>query len=158
VLPSIPSFSFALLLRTLGYLCAALQITPMMIYLFDYRKMNNSNNNKHQGIVVVVALIAGASLLSLGAVAATTITQAFAWGDDDDDKNGDSVKQKAKSKNNCRNNEAEDNERAGVDQNQQGGGPVDCIAVSANVNDFELILPGPGIPVGIVDGKLVQYD
>jgi hypothetical protein len=112
----------------------------------------DNNNNKHQGIVVVIALIAAASLLSLGAVAATTITPAFAGGDDD----GDSVKQKAKSKNNCRVNEAEDNERVFVTQGQQGGGPTDCIAVSANVNDFELILPGPGI--GIVDGKLVQYD
>jgi hypothetical protein len=116
--------------------------------------MNNDNNNinKHQEIVVVVALIAAASLLSLGAVAATTITPAFAGGDDD----GDSVKQKAKAKNNCRVNEAEDNERAFVEQNQQGGGPTTCEAVSANVNDFQLILPGPGI--GVVDGKLVQYD
>jgi hypothetical protein len=100
---------------------------------------NNNNKNKHQGIVVVVALIAAASLLSLGAVAATTITPAFAGGDDDD-----GVKQKAKAKNNCRVNEAEDNERASVTQGQQGGGPTDCIAVSANVNDFELIVPGGG--------------
>ena len=106
--------------------------------------MNNDNNNinKHQEIVVVVALIAAASLLSLGAVAATTITPAFAGGDDDD---GDSVKQKAKAKNNCRVNEAEDNERAFVEQGQQGGGPTDCIAVSANVNDAEVILFGPGL-------------
>src|SRR5919109_4033065 len=104
--------------------------------------MNNDNNNinKHQEIVVVVALIAAASLLSSGAVAATTtITPAFAGGDDD----GDSVKQKAKSKNNCRVNEAEDNERAFVEQNQQGGGPTTCVAVSANVNDAEVILFGP---------------
>src|SRR5919109_4257445 len=104
------------------------------------------DNNKHQRIVVVVALIAAASLLSSGAVAATTITPAFAGGDDD----GGSVKQKAKAKNNCRVNEAEDNERAFVEQGQQGGGPTDCIAVSANVNDAELISPGPG-PVGIMD-------
>src|SRR5919108_4692385 len=116
--------------------------------------MNNDNNNinKHQEIVVVVALIAAASLLSLGAVAATTITPAFAGGDDDD---GDSVKQKAKAKNNCRVNEAEDNERAFVTQDQTGGGPTTCVGVSANINDFQLILPGPGI--GVVDGKLVQY-
>ena len=113
--------------------------------------MDNNTNNKHQGIVVVVALIAAASLLSLGAVAATTITPAFAGGDDD------GVKQKAKAKNNCRVNEAEDNERASVTQDQTGGGPTDCIAVSANVNDFELILPTPGM-IGFVDGKLVEYD
>jgi hypothetical protein len=101
------------------------------------------NNNKHQGIVVVVALIAAASLLSLGSVAATTITPAFAGGDDD------GVKQKAKAKNNCRVNEAEDNERADISQDQQGGGPTDCTAISANVNDFELIVPrqGPGPPI-----------
>ena len=102
--------------------------------------MDNNTNNKHQGIVVVVALIAAASLLSLGAVAATTITPAFAGGDDDD-----GVKQKAKAKNNCRVNEAEDNERAFVTQDQTGGGPTDCTAISANVNDFELIIPGPGL-------------
>src|ERR671924_2434961 len=103
---------------------------------------DNNNNNKRQGIVVVVALIAAASLLSLGAVAGTTITPAFAGGDDDD---GDSVKQKAKAKNNCRVNEAEDNERAFVNQGQQGGGPTTCVAVSANVNDAEVILFGPGL-------------
>jgi hypothetical protein len=105
--------------------------------------MDNSNNNinKHQEIVVVVALIAAASLLSLGAVAATTITPAFAGGDDD----GDSVKQKAKAKNNCRVNEAEDNERAFVNQGQQGGGPTTCAAVSANVGDAEVISFGPGL-------------
>ena|SRR5215212_6704605 len=97
--------------------------------------MDNNKKNKHQGIVVVVALIAAASLLSLGAVTATTITPAFAGGDDDGN-----VKQKAKAENNCRNNEAEDVERAGVDQEQTGGGPTDCLAISANVNDFELIL------------------
>jgi hypothetical protein len=97
--------------------------------------MDNNTNNKHQGLVAVVALIAAASLLSLGAIAATTITPAFAGGDDDD-----GVKQKAKAENNCRTNDAEDNERAGVEQGQQGGGPTDCVAVSANVNDFELIL------------------
>ena len=43
----------------------------------------NNNNNKHQGLVVV-ALITAASLLSLGAVTATTITPAFAGGDDND--------------------------------------------------------------------------
>jgi hypothetical protein len=42
-------------------------------------------------------------------------------------------------------NEAEDNERAGVEQGQQGGGPTDCIAVSANINDFELFAFGPGL-------------
>ena len=46
--------------------------------------MDNNTNNKHQGLVAVVALIAAASLLSLGAIAATTITLTFAGGDDDD--------------------------------------------------------------------------
>ena len=67
------------------------------------------------------------------------------------------IAEKAKAKNNCRVNEAEDNERASVTQDQTGGGPTDCIAVSANVNDFELILPTPGM-IGFVDGKLVEYD
>ena len=98
--------------------------------------MDNNTNNKHQGIVLVVALIAAASLLSLGAIAATTITPAFAGGDDDD-----GVKQKAKAKNNCRTNDAEDNERAGITQDQTGGGPTDCIAVSANVNDLFILAP-----------------
>ena len=62
-----------------------------------------------------------------------------------DDKNGDGVKQKAETKNNCRVNEAEDNEQAGVTQGQQGGGPTRCIAISPNINDFELILPGSGV-------------
>ena len=84
----------------------------------------------------------------------TMVPAAYADDHDDDgkdrhdDKNGDGVKQKAKAKNNCRVNEAEDNERAGITQGQQGGGPTDCIAVSANVNDFELILSTPG-PVGV---------
>jgi hypothetical protein len=78
-------------------------------------------------------------LLSLGAIAATTITSAYAEGDHDDDDgknrhddgknrhddwNGDGVKQKAKSENNCRTNDAEDNERASVTQDQTGGGPI----------------------------------
>ena len=45
---------------------------------------SNNSNNKHQGMVVVIALIAAASLLSLGAVAATIITPAFADGHNDD--------------------------------------------------------------------------
>jgi hypothetical protein len=99
--------------------------------------MDNNTNNKHQGIVVVVALIAAASLLSLGAVTATTITPAFAGGDDDD-----GAKQKAKAENNCRVNEAEDNERAGVEQGQQGGGPTTCVAAALNVNELLVINSG----------------
>jgi hypothetical protein len=45
---------------------------------------NNNSNNKQQGIVVVIATIAAASLLSLGALAATTITPAYSDGHDDD--------------------------------------------------------------------------
>jgi hypothetical protein len=137
VLSGILSFSFILFLPFLGYLYAALQINPVMICLLT----TMDNDNKHQEISIVIALIAAASLLSLGAVAATTITPAFAGGDDD----GDEVKQKAKAKNNCRVNEAEDNERAFVEQGQQGGGPTDCIAVSANINDAEVILGGLGL-------------
>jgi hypothetical protein len=44
---------------------------------------NNINKSKHQGIAVVVALIAAASMLYLGAVAATSITPAYAGEDDD---------------------------------------------------------------------------
>ena len=104
-------------------------------------------------ILAIVFLMAGTLLTT----AVTTMVPAvYAEGDDHDDdgkdrhddKNGDGVKQKAEAKNNCRVNEAEDNERAGITQGQQGGGPTDCIAVSANVNDFELILSTPG-PVGV---------
>ena len=113
-------------------------------------------------ILAIVFLMAGTLLTT----AVTTMVPAvYAEGDDHDDdgkdrhddKNGDGVKQKAEAKNNCRVNEAEDNERASVTQDQTGGGPTDCIAVSANVNDFELILPTPGM-IGFVDGKLVEYD
>jgi hypothetical protein len=45
---------------------------------------NNNSNNKQQRIVVVVTMIVAASLLSLGAVAATTITPAYADGHNDD--------------------------------------------------------------------------
>src|SRR5919106_4573850 len=104
---------------------------------------------KNNTILAIVFLMAGTLLTT----AVTTMVPAvYAEGDDHDDdgkdrhddKNGDRVKQKAKAKNNCRVNEAEDNERASVTQDQTGGGPTDCIAVSANVNDFELIVPGGG--------------
>src|SRR5919108_2909107 len=101
------------------------------------------NNNT---ILAIVVLMAGTLLTT---AVTTMVPSVYAEGDDHDDdgkkrhddKNGDGVKQKAKAENNCRNNEAEDNERAGITQNQQGGGPTDCVAVSANINDLELILP-----------------
>jgi hypothetical protein len=48
--------------------------------------MDNTNinhNNKHQRIALVIAMIGAASLLSLGAIAATTIIPAFAGGEDE---------------------------------------------------------------------------
>jgi hypothetical protein len=57
----------------------------MMIYPFEMDNNNNYSNNKHQRIVAVVVMVAAASLLSLGAVAATTITPAYADGHDDED-------------------------------------------------------------------------
>jgi hypothetical protein len=99
---------------------------------------------KNNTILAIVFLMAGTLLTS----AVTIVPAVYAEGDDGkdrhDDKNGDGVKQKAKAKNNCRTNEAEDNERAGISQDQTGGGPTDCTAISANVNDFELIVPGGG--------------
>jgi hypothetical protein len=99
-------------------------------------------------ILAIVFLMAGTLLTT----AVTTMVPAvYAEGDDHDDdekdrhddKNGDGVKQKANAKNNCRVNEAEDNERASITQDQTGGGPTTCIAIPVNINDLE-ILPGIG--------------
>ena len=97
-------------------------------------------------ILAIVFLMAGTLLTT----AVTTMVPAvYAEGDDHDDdgkdrhddKNGDGVKQKAEAKNNCRVNEAEDNERAGITQDQTGGGTTDCTAVSANLNDLFILAP-----------------
>jgi hypothetical protein len=86
-------------------------------------------NNKRQEIAVVIALIATASLLSVGAVAATT--PAYAGGDNDD---GD-VKQKAESEAECdQKNKVEDGS-LNVQTNEQAL----CIAASININDLGLI-------------------
>ena len=81
-------------------------------------------------------MIGTASLLSLGAVASTSITPAFAGGDD-------GVKQKAEADNDCdQKNKNEDGDF--VEQvNEQF-----CIGISANVNDLTVApdprgLPGP---------------
>jgi hypothetical protein len=56
----------------------------MMIYPFDYRMDNiKISKDKHQRIALVITMIGAASLLSLGAVASTTITAAFAGGEND---------------------------------------------------------------------------
>jgi hypothetical protein len=101
----------------------------MMIYPFDYRMDNtNISKDKHQRIALVIAMIGAASLLSLGAVASTSITPAFAGGDD-------GVKQKAEADNDCdQKNKNEDGDFVGQYNDQ------DCIAISANINDFELII------------------
>jgi hypothetical protein len=97
----------------------------MMIYPFDYRMDNtNISKDKHQRMALVIAMIGAASLLSLGAVASTTITPAFAGGDD-------GVKQKAEAENDC----DQDNEIEDGNLNEQTNGQ-ECIAVSANVNDL----------------------
>jgi hypothetical protein len=105
-------------------------------------------DNKNKGITLVVAMIAAASLLSLGAAAATTITPAYAGGDGGD---GDGVKQKAEAKAECdQKNKVEDGS-LNVQDNIQGI----CAAISANLNDIEILSGGV---LGVVDGKLVRYD
>jgi hypothetical protein len=93
---------------------------------------NNNNNNKHQGMVVVVALIAAASLLSLGTFAATTIIPAYAGGDGGD---GDGVKQKAEAVADCDQKNKVFDGSLNVQTNEQ----VLCAAISANLNDIEIL-------------------
>src|SRR5215207_6951213 len=115
----------------------------------------DNNNNKYQGIVLIVALIATASLLSLGAVAATTITSAYAEGDHDDDDgknrhddgknrhddwNGDGVKQKAKSEADCGQENEADGDGA-TQTNSRTGGPEVCVSVAANINVLRIGSP-----------------
>ena len=94
---------------------------------------NNINKSEHQGIALVVALIAAASMLSLGAVAATSITPAYADGDDGD--NGDGVKQKAEAEADC------DQKNKVVDGslNVQTNAQVLCAGISVNANDLEIL-------------------
>jgi hypothetical protein len=97
---------------------------------------NNNSNNKQQRIVVVVAMITAASLLSLGALAATTITPAYAGGDKNDHDSGDGVKQKAEAEADCdQKNKVEDGS-----VNSQTNNQLACAAISANLNDIEIIL------------------
>ena len=96
---------------------------------------NNNSNNKQQKIVVVVAMIIAASLLSLGAVAATTITPAYAGGDKNDHDNGDGVKQKAKAVADC----DQKNKVFDGSTNVQTNTQELCIGASININDFELL-------------------
>jgi hypothetical protein len=109
------------------------------------------NNNKHKGITLVVALIAAASLFSLGAVAATTITPAYAGGDEYDRDNGDGVKQKAEAEADCDQKNKVKDGSLNLQDNIQGV----CAAISANLNDIEILSGGM---VGVVDGELVRYD
>jgi hypothetical protein len=109
------------------------------------------NNNKHKGITLVVALIAAASLFSLGAVAATTITPAYAGGDEYDRDNGDGVKQKAEAEADCDQKNKVNDGSLNLQDNIQGV----CAAISANLNDIEILSGGM---VGVVDGELVRYD
>jgi hypothetical protein len=95
---------------------------------------NNNSNNKHQGMVVVIAMIAAASLLSLGAFA-TTITPAYAGGDDRKHDSGDGVKQKAEAEADCDQKNKVFDGNTNVQTNTQGV----CAAISANINDFELL-------------------
>jgi hypothetical protein len=93
--------------------------------------MDNNNNNKHQGMVVVVALIAAASLLSFGAVA----TPVFAGGDEYERESGDSVKQKAEAEADCDQKNKVYDGSLNVQTNEQ----LLCAAISANLNDIEII-------------------
>jgi hypothetical protein len=93
--------------------------------------MDNNNNNKYQGMVVVVALIAAASLLSLGAVA----TPVFAGGDEHERESGDGVKQKAEAEADC----DQKNKVFDGSLNLQTNAQVACAAISANLNDIEIL-------------------
>jgi hypothetical protein len=97
------------------------------------------NNNKQKGITLVVALIATASLFSLGAVAATTITPAYAGGDEHENDNGDGVKQKAEAEAECDQKNKVVDGRLNVQTNTQ---LIGCIAASINANDFEILSGG----------------
>jgi hypothetical protein len=85
--------------------------------------------NKTKEITLVVAMIAAASVLSLGAVAATTITPAYAGGD------GDGVKQKAEAEADC----DQKNKVYDGSLNVQTNAQTLCAAISANLNDIEII-------------------
>jgi hypothetical protein len=104
---------------------------------------NNNSNNEQQRIVVVVAMIAAASLLSLGAVAATTITPAYAGGDGGDD----GVKQKAEAKADCDQKNKVNDGNANPQTNTMGA----CVAAAVNVN--ELIVVGGGSPFAASTGE-----
>jgi hypothetical protein len=92
-------------------------------------------DNKNKGITLVIATIAAASLLSLGAFAATTITSAYAGGDKNDHDSGDGVKQKAEAEADCdQKNKVEDGS-----VNTQTNNQLACAAISANLNDIEIL-------------------
>jgi hypothetical protein len=92
-------------------------------------------DNKNKGITLVIATIAAASLLSLGALAATTITPAYAGGDKNDHDSGDGVKQKAEAEADCdQKNKVEDGS-----VNTQTNNQLACAAISANLNDIEIL-------------------
>jgi hypothetical protein len=97
----------------------------MMIYPFDYRMDNtNISKDKHQRIALVIAMIGAASLLSLGAVASTSITPAFAGGDD-------GVKQKAEADNDCDQKNKNEDGDFNFQENIQ-----ECLAIAVNINDL----------------------
>jgi hypothetical protein len=92
--------------------------------------------NKNKGITLVIATIAAASLLSLGAFAATTITPAYAGGNENGNDSGDGVKQKAEAEADCdQKNKVEDGTG-----NEQRNTQELCIGASININDFEILL------------------
>ena len=85
-------------------------------------------------------MITAASLLSLGAVA----VPAYAGGDD-------GVKQKAEAEAECDQKNKVKDGNLNLQTNTQ---IIGCIAASINANDIGILSP----PVGLVDGKLVEYD
>ena len=92
------------------------------------------NNN----ILALVFLVAG-TLLTVGAVT-TIVPAAYAGGDDDGNKN-----------------KAEDDSAAAIadcDHNEVERAGFDCVAPALNDIDVDI----GGTPIGIVDGKLVEYD
>jgi hypothetical protein len=102
---------------------------------------NNNDDNKHKGIVAVVAMIAAASLLSLGAFAATIITPAYAGGDGDN-RDGDGVKQKAEAKADCDQKNKVDDGSTNAQTNAIGA----CVAAAINVNEL-IVVGGAGLTV-----------
>ena len=74
-----------------------------------------------------------------------------AGGDEYDRENGDGVKQKAEAEADCDQKNKVFDGSLNAQENIQGI----CAAISANLNDIEILSGGT---LGVVDGELVRYD